>query len=791
MDISVTHTRRFFPLQHILILSLPWAASLLAPPARAQRELAGSAKAELDLRRLAVTGSALMIAAHPDDENTALLAWLARGRKVRTGYLSLTRGEGGQNLIGTEQGDAMGVIRTQELLAARRIDGAEQFFTRAIDFGFTKTPQEAIEKWGREQTLGDIVWVIRRFQPDVVILRFSGTPRDGHGQHQASAILGKEAYLAAADATRFPEQLKWVHPWKAKRLMWNAFAFTPEQQKEAEKLPGRIEVDPGVYDPLLGYSYRQIAGMSRTMHRSQGMGAAERPGASKEFLTLVAGDAPTKDLFDGVDLSWNRVPGGAPVGDALAKAIEVFAPDHPENSVAPLLDARRLAASLDDPLAKRKLESIDDAIALCAGIWLEAASDRYAYVPGASAKITATEVNRGPLPVESLGVDLDGAVNKPAKPLQPNTPLAVELTAQVAADAPYSQPYWLREPKHGDRYTVADPLLIGQPENPPLYKVTFRFRFGADRVDISRPVVYRFVDHQRGEQTRPLAIVPPVAIQLAGAAMVFGSPEPREVEVELKSAAPAQSGSLRLTAPEGWKIDPPSREFSLPEAGQESALRFRVTPPTADSSGKLKASADANGRGIAVATDLIAYSHIPPQYMFPPAAATLVRSDIKVDSRSIGYIMGAGDEVPAALRQIGCNVTLLSAEDLATADFARFDAIVTGIRAYNVRADLRANQPRLLDYVKQGGTMVVQYNTLDGGGVFGGDPHLLDHVGPYQIKFSHDRVTVEDAPVKVLDPSSPLLHRPNQISETRFHRLDPGARPLLRPPVGPSLPAAL
>ncbi|HXU21670.1 MAG TPA: PIG-L family deacetylase, partial [Verrucomicrobiae bacterium] len=289
-------------------LSLMLTAAMLSPGlALAQHDLSGAAKTKLALERLQVTGSLLMIGAHPDDENTALLAYFARGRKVRTGYLSLTRGEGGQNLIGSEQGDALGVIRTQELLAARRIDGAEQFFTRAIDFGFTKTPQETFQKWGRDKILSDVVWVIRRFRPDVVVLRFTGTPRDGHGQHQASAILGKEAYSAAADPNRFPEQLRWVQPWQAKRLMWNVFSFSREQEKEAEKLPNRVMVDPGEYDPLLGYSYAEIAGMSRSMHRSQGMGAPQRLGSEKQYLTTIAGDPAKSDVFDGVDTTWNRV----------------------------------------------------------------------------------------------------------------------------------------------------------------------------------------------------------------------------------------------------------------------------------------------------------------------------------------------------------------------------------------------------------------------------------------------------------------------------------------------------
>src|SRR5437660_3180564 len=316
-----------------LAFMLPLAVALLFlfAPAEAQQALSGAADITLQLEKLNVLGSVLMIAAHPDDENTALLAYFARGRKTRTAFLSATRGEGGQNLIGSEQGDLLGVIRTQELLAARRIDGAQQFFTRAVDFGFTKTPEETLAKWGHDRILSDMVFTIRHYRPDVIVLRFSGTPRDGHGHHQASALLGKEAYSAAADAKRFPEQE--LEPWKARRLLYNTIAFTPEQEQQAAATPGRIEIDTGAYNPVLGKSYNEIAGISRSQHRSQAMGTAERRGPSKNYLTLVAGDPASGDPFDGIDTTWNRIPGGAAVGPILAEAASTFSPLDPARTI--------------------------------------------------------------------------------------------------------------------------------------------------------------------------------------------------------------------------------------------------------------------------------------------------------------------------------------------------------------------------------------------------------------------------------------------------------------------------
>src|SRR5258708_10734324 len=472
-----------------------WAITLTTP-VLAQRELSGAAEPRLALEKLRGTGSILMIAAHPDDENTALLAYFARGRKVRTAYLSLTRGEGGQNLIGSEQGDALGVIRTQELLAARKIDGAEQFFTRAIDFGFSKTPQETLEKWGHDKILGDVVWVIRRFQRDVIILRFSGTPRDGHGQHQASAILGKEAFSAAADPQSFPEQLRWVKTWQAKRLMWNVFAFTREQEKEAEQLKDRIEIGPGEYDPVLGHSYGEIAGMSRSMHKSQGMGTFERRGSQKNWLVTVAGDKATKDVFDGIDITWSRVPAGQPLGGILDEAYIQFDAEYPEKVVPLLLKARTAMAEIHHPVVERKRHELDETIALASGLWMDATADRYASAPGGSFKVTRTVLARGPLAIEFNG-----------KPLPHNTPVAVTDTIPAWTAETYSQPYWLREPKQGDTYAVSDQQLIGLAENHPLLDGKFHVRIGGEEIAYNRPVGVRYIDHVQGEMARPIVVV--------------------------------------------------------------------------------------------------------------------------------------------------------------------------------------------------------------------------------------------------------------------------------------------
>ncbi len=741
-------------------------------PAAAQKNLAGETELRQRLDQLNTLGSVMMIAAHPDDENTALLAYFSRGRHMRTAYLSLTRGEGGQNLLGSEQGAALGVIRTQELLAARKIDGAEQYFTRAIDFGFSKNVADTFAHWPREEVLSDIVWNIRRFRPDVIILRFSGTPRDGHGHHQVSAILGKEAFSAAADASRFPEQLQLgVQPWQAKRLMYNVIAFTAEQEKEAAKMAGNIVIDVGQYNPELGYSYAEIAGMSRSQHRSQGMGAPEFKGSQKQYLVTIGGDKATKDVFDDIDTTWNRLPGGAPIGQMLATARQSFNPAAPQQLIKPLTDARPLIAAIDNPIARHKLHELDETIADAAGLWLDAASDKFWTAPGGNLKVNATALLREPTQAALLGIQLTGAGKSQSEVatavLADNQPSRYSLPIAIPADQPYSQPYWLTDPPHGWMYTVPDPRMIGDPENPPVLAAHFAMKISGATIDYTRPVEYRSIDPLAGETLRPLAIVPPVGIEVPRSAVVFGNDKPRRIEVPIRANTGRSSGDIRLDLPQGWRADPASQHYEFTSNNQQTAAVFELTPPSADTQAALHEIAATADRQITQATEVIAYPHIPVQTLFPPAEAKLVRADIKVLAHNIGYIMGAGDQEPDAIRQMGCTVTLLTADDLATGDLSHYDAIVTGVRAFNVRPDLRANAPRLFDYVQNGGTMIVQYNVLEGG-PFGGDASLLEHIGPYPITLSRDRVTDENAPVHFPHPENPVLHVPNQITEKDF-----------------------
>ena len=770
--------------------------SLIQLPAQ-QQPFSGTPDIEHALRKLDELGTFLMIAAHPDDERTAVLAYFARGRHMRTAYLSLTRGEGGQNLIGSEQGAQLGLIRTQELLAARQIDGAEQFFTRAIDFGFTRTAEETMQKWGHDRILSDVVWVVRRYRPDVIDCGFSGTPRDGHGQHQASGMLCHEVFEAAADARRFPEQLKYVQPWQAKRLVessgFSGFGvnFTPPPGSMPPPSPNAPPhagaVETGAYNPVLGYSYDELAILSRSMHHSQGTGAMRRPGPGTSEFDLLKGAPSQKDLFEGVDTTWNRLPGGSAVGQFLDQAVREFQPQHPELVIPLLAKARPLIAAINDPLAKIKLAELDEAAALCAGIWAEAQAEKPEVAPGQQLKVTVTVLNRSTAAVTFEGARVEGIWNEPlaAKPatLNNNQSATVEFSRQVPPEQAYSQPYWLVKPPSNDVYTVDDQMLIGQPDTPPAAQVRLRLTIAGAPVELVRPVHFRYAERAEGERHRPMVVVPSVAVDLPEAVALFPAAAPRPVEVAVKANVPNATGELRLELPAGWKAEPASQPFRIAVAGEQRGMTFRVTPPAGETTATLRAVATVNGRAIASGMQVILYPHIPAQALFPPADVKLVRADVKVTAHKVGYIVGPGDEMPDALRQLGLDVTPLTQSDLEHGDLSRFDAIIAGVRAYNVRADLRANQPRLMEYVHNGGTYIVQYQTGDGPdpaapGGRGASPlaiaasqPITSNMGPYPFIVpagNKYRVTVEDAPVAFPHADSRLLQYPNHISAKDF-----------------------
>ena len=725
------------------------------------------------LDRLNEVGSVLMIGAHPDDENTAVIAYFARGRHLRTAYLSATRGEGGQNLIGGERYEALGLLRTQELLAARRIDGAEQFFTRAFDFGFSKNPEEALAKWGRERLVSDFVRVIRKFRPDVVIQRFPPPPgTGGHGHHTATGYMASVAVAAAADPQQFPEQIReGLQPWKAKRLVWNVGGFGP--QAGAEAGAGRVTIDAGAYDPVLGKSYAELSGESRTQHESQAMGTPERQGTSPQTFAPVAGD-PVKDppgsnLLEGVDTTWGRIAGGARAGQLLWQARQEVHIEQPDKILPLLLDAAGELEKLQDPWVAVKRPELLHAIAIAAGLSLEARADRWDATPGSALKLTLTALNRSSAAVTWEGAEISGVARATGNPgnrrLAYNEPQHLEVPLAVPAQAPYSQPYFMREPRTADSYPLADTSLIGAPEGPPTLEASFRLHIAERSLTFRVPVVYKWVEPAGGEQARSVEVVPTVSVDFLLESVVFPAAQPRPLRVRVTSNTGAAKGTVSVRLPAGWRVDPPSAPFDLAERSQQETVTFTVTPPAAAGGGIAAAEARVGDATVAAGLRSIHYPHIPTQIYLEPARARVERFDVRLTSRNVGYIMGAGDEMPQALEQLGATVRLLSAEDLATGDLGRFDAIITGVRALNVRPDLLAARQRLLDYVSKGGTLVVQYNTTGGPGGGGTRPVAL---APYPLSYSAVRVSVEDAPVTLPNPALPIRHTPNEITLRDF-----------------------
>jgi len=738
-------------------MRLAFLLQLFLLPAAPAFGAAGSLDLLERIEKLRNTGRVLMIAAHPDDENTAFLAYCARGRNLQTAYLSLTRGEGGQNLIGSEQGIMLGVIRTEELLAARRLDGAQQFFTRAIDFGFSKTAEETMRIWGKEEVLADIVWTIRKFRPDVVVLRFSGTPRDGHGHHQASAMLGKEAVRAAADPERFPNQLKDVQVWRVKRTMWNGFSFNRAQEQEMSKTPQGVPVELGAYDPVLGMSYGELASLSRSQHRTQGFGSAPRRGSQMNWLFTVDGDPAKTDFMDGVDTTWARFVGGAAVAAALDEALAAFDPKAPEKTLPGLLKARRAMADLSTKEAKERIVDLDEAIASAAAIYFEATTAKDRATPAGVVEIQITAIVRTPVKAAVAGVSV-GTAQVPGSELAPNRTWTARLPVQAPPET--TQPYWLRKPPGKGIFDVADRGLLGEAANPPAISVRGRFVIQGVEIELARPVEHVWVDRSKGELRTPLEVLPAVAVELNAGALVFPGSRPKEVPVELSGSG---QGTVKLDLPRGWSASPASANFRIPETGS-AVVRFNVTPPAVGSAGVLRAVANTQGAKSDAALARLAYDHITPRTVLVPAEAKVIRADIRTLSKRIGYVMGAGDEVPRALEQLGCEVTFLDQGALEKDDLSRFDAIVTGVRAFNVREDLRRASGRLWEYARQGGTVVVQYNVMDGQ-FWSNEAGTLNSLGPYPVQLGRERVTVEESPVKALLPGHILLNAPNRITD--------------------------
>jgi len=730
---------------------------------------ASSAEIFQSIKKLNVLGNVLYLAAHPDDENTRFIAYCANEKLFNTAYLSLTRGDGGQNLIGTEIREELGIIRTQELLAARRTDGGQQFFTRANDFGYSKTPDETQEIWDKEKVLSDVVWVIRKFKPDVIVCRFPPDGRGGHGHHTASALLGMEAFEMAADKTKFPEQLQFVDTWKAKRIVMNTGRWWNDKISANDS--GVVAENIGVYNAVLGTSYNEMAAKSRTMHKSQGFGSTGSRGEMEEYFEHLKGEQAKKSLFEGVDASWNRVMGSQAIQPLIKDLVNSYQIAAPEKSITKLMQLKKEVLKLKDEFwRKKKLSEIDELIKHCAGLFIEAKANSFSATNGDSVEVEFEFVARS-----FDGLKLKRMVNiQSAKvsdnhqkfqieelnlPLQINKPTTFKRKFFIN-DLTISQPYWLAKQGTLGTYAVDDQLMIGVPENFPALSFSIDLELEGFELNYFVPVIYKQNDPVKGETYRPFVITPPAFLNIEKPVYVFSNYFEKEVEVVVKSQQQKLEGEVHFSVPKGWTVSPEVLKISLSEKGNEQRIKVKITPLKNAEQGELRASILVGGKSYSNTLKTIEYDHIPTQLYMPKAKAQLSFIPITKTGAKVGYVVGAGDLVPEALREIGYEVVELTESDLLPERLKHYQAIVMGIRALNTidRADFYMKS--LLEYTYNGGNLIIQYNTS----------HQIkaEKFAPFALKVGRDRVTDEHSEVRFLQPNHKVLNAPNKLSAADF-----------------------
>ncbi|MGG1921840.1 PIG-L family deacetylase [Chryseobacterium sp. NRRL B-14798] len=712
----------------------------------------------------------LYLAAHPDDENTGLLSWLINSQNVETGYLSLTRGDGGQNLLGTEQGAALGLIRTHELLEARKLDGAQQFFTRAIDFGFSKNTTDTFKQWDEDSITADVVWVIRQFRPDVIICRFPPTAAAGHGQHAASAVVAEKAFKLAGDKNAFPDQLKYVNIWQPKRVLWNTFRFggvntTAENQ---------LKVTVGQYDAQLGMGYGELAGLSRSLHKSQGAGTQSVAGIRTEYFAHVAGEPAKATLFDGVTKTWTS-QGNADIDQSLDQIISAFNFNNPDQSLPALLALRKKVMALRDSDQKKdKIKSLDNIILSCAGFMGEVVTNQGEAVAGDHYNFRLNLISRTVNPVVLENVKWLTQSESFNRELSKDSLITIQHDIQIPADAALTEPYWLAiPPVNAATFAVTDQTLVGLPEAEAPLNVLVSLKIGPEKFQVKLPLSFKKLDPVRGDVVEALRIVPAVELKFIQPLYLVKENEDLQVSLNFKvnSNKPFNKGILNLMY-NGERLG--SADV---RAVKEKDFTFDYVIPKAKlasiNSNRLQLDANyvSDGATYHKKQILIQYPHLPSLQYFAPATVTVMKGDIQAKVKKVGYIQGAGDFIPEFLRIAGVQVDILKDGDFygnldesggngSQNKLSQYDAIVLGVRANNTEKKLGRWMPFLWSYAKAGGNLVMQYNT--------NQDTTVDQLGMYNFSIANKRVTEENAAVKFLNPSHKLLNFPNKITADDF-----------------------
>ena len=721
------------------------------------------------VKKLNFLGSVLYIAAHPDDENTRLISYFSNHVKARTGYLSMTRGDGGQNLIGPELRELLGIIRTQELLAARRVDGGEQFFTRANDFGYSKHPDETLVMWNKDEVLKDVVSRIRKFKPDIIINRFDHrTPGSTHGHHTSSAMLSVEAFDLANDKN-YKTHKGSTDLWQPKRVFFNTswwFYGSEEKFAEADKSK-MLSFDIGLYSPSSGLSNNEIASIASSQHLSQGFGRMTTRGSEKEYIEFLKGDFENNksNIFDGIDTSWNRVKGGKAIGKILGSVEQNFNFKDPSVHVSELLKAYQLLQKIDNEHWKIiKTKELLAIIQSCTGLYLEASSNTSTVTASDKAKLSLEVLNRSNVEIKLKSVKVSTKENSVLKDilLKNNAKEIFQDSIEIPlGDIKYTAPYWLEKKGTLGMYTVIDETLIGKPETPRVVYVDFNLEINNIPITISKPVVYRYSKPDKGELYKPFEILPEVTASITDKVIIFSDNKAKQISVKVKAHKSDLKGSVSLAYPKDWMVSPKTIDFNILQKGGEEIVNFMITPPVGQSEGKLTPMSNINGRIYTKELVEINYDHIPTQSVLLPSESKIVKLNIEKKGQRIAYIQGAGDNIPENLRQIGYTVTELTGDQIRLENLQNFDAVVLGLRTYNIDDDSRFYQSELHSYVEQGGTLLLQYNTSRS--------QKVAQVAPYELKLSRDRVTDENSEVTILNTDHEVLNYPNKITTNDFN----------------------
>lgn len=768
-----------------LVLSAAPCATMAAPTPNIQAPTLSTPSPQAilhDLKRLQQMGSVLYIAAHPDDENTELLAYLARGRNYRTAYLSLTRGDGGQNVLGADLGSKLGMARTQELMAARQIDGAQQFFSRAIDFGFSKNYIETLKVWDKDAVLSDVVRVIRQFKPDILITRFATSPGGTHGHHTASAVLAKEAFALAGDPKAYPDQIKQgLEPWQPKRVIWNTSRW--QKEKIDPKAP-TLKILTDGKDAITGESFVDIAERSRSMHKTQGFDQFKLPidpGPRTESFQHISGDRAETDIMDGIDTSWARIKGGEKIGTEIEAIIASYDLKDPAASVDKLFALRKDLAALaaSDSSAHsgmlsvihEKQRGLDTIIQHAIGLRVETTIAQADVVPGDEVQLTHTALIEKTKESDKIHIQWLGArlpeIEKTIdhkQNLVAGQPASFTSKQSLPSTALLEQPWWLRVEGTAGLVEVDDPKLIGTAVNAPTFPIIYRFKINGQSFDLADFPVH-IKTAELGTIRQPLAVISPISLHLDVETLIATAGQAKTITVEATAARAPIAGTLRLEAPAAWHITPASTPIAFDKIGESKRYTFTIQAPDntngcADWQARIIASAKIKDVEYKTRRETVTYSHLPTQILHAPAAVRAVKLDLVTSGTTVGFIPGAGESLPEQLQQMGYKVIVFDKDKPQLTDLQKCDAIILGVRAFNVRQGIDSWMPLLMSYVEQGGTLIAQYNRPD--------KLMTQNIAPYKLTISSGRVTDETAPMKILEPASPILNTPNKLTKADF-----------------------